>query len=407
MSYTVNYISAMPSEQWAETAPRTIVVLGSTGSIGTSALAVMATKPTFFRVVGLACARNIEKLVAQALQWRPDHLGVLDDDGAKKLKSLLPSNYHPTIHIGSAGYASMATLPEASTILSAQVGSAGLRATEAAARNGKVICLANKESLVLAGDIIRRHCAASGAVILPVDSEHNALFQALQGRHCGVAKEIHRILLTASGGPFRGYSREQLESVTLAQALKHPNWSMGAKITIDSATLMNKGLEIIEACHLYGVPMDAVEVLVHPQSIVHSLIDYVDGSQIAQLGTPDMRTAIAYCMAWPHRIDSGVPRLDLVKAADLTFEAPDLCSFPCLELARESYRQGKGLSVVLNAANEVAVAHFLQEKIRFLDIPAYIEKALAAHDGSTPSCVEDIEALDMLTRQRVAEGFLL
>ncbi|MFI3271740.1 MAG: 1-deoxy-D-xylulose-5-phosphate reductoisomerase [Pseudomonadota bacterium] len=404
MSYTVDYISSMPSRQWAESTPRSIVVLGSTGSIGTSALAVMATKPHFFHVVGLACARNIEKLVPQALAWRPAHLGVLDDDSAHKLQALLPSDYQPTIHIGSEGYATMAALPEASTVLSAQVGSAGLRATHAAARHGKVICLANKESLVLAGDLIRQECAKSGAVILPVDSEHNAIFQALQGRDFGSPQEIHRILLTASGGPFRGYSRERLESVTLAQALKHPNWSMGAKITIDSATLMNKGLEIIEACHLYGVPMDAVEVLVHPQSIVHSLVDYVDGSQIAQLGTPDMRTAIAYCMAWPHRIDSGVPRLDLVKAASLTFEAPDLCSFPCLELARESYRQGKGLSVVLNAANEVAVAHFLQDKIHFLDIPRTIEKALNAHDGTKPHSIEDIEALDAITRQRVTQS---
>lgn len=398
MSYAIDYISAMPSQAWAEAPRRSIVLLGSTGSIGTSALAVMASCPELFHVMGLACARNVEKLVAQALIWRPAHLGVLDHDIAKKLRELLPADYSPTIHVGSEGYATMATLPEASTILSAQVGSAGLRATEAAARHGKVICLANKESLVLAGDIIRRHCAQSGAIILPVDSEHNAIFQALQGRR---SPEIHRILLTASGGPFRGYTRERLKAVTLAQALKHPNWSMGAKITIDSATMMNKGLEIIEACHLYGVPIDALKVLVHPQSIVHSLVDYVDGSQIAQLGTPDMRTAIAYCMAWPHRLDSGVPRLNLVQAADLTFEEPDLLSFPCLELAREAYRGGKGLPVVLNAANEVAVAKFLRGDIRFLDIPDIIARALHKHDGATPTTIDDIEALDYATRHTI------
>lgn len=393
----IDYISSMPSPEWETEFPRTVVLLGSTGSIGTSALAVIAAHPELFRVVGLAGARNIERLAEQAAHWRPPHLGVLDENGAKALRRLLPAGYAPSIHVGAAGYETLATLPQATTILSAQVGSAGLRATEAAARHGKVICLANKESLVLAGDIIRRHCARTGAVVLPVDSEHNAVFQALQG-HDG--KSVRRIILTASGGPFRGRDRQYLSNVTREQTLAHPNWSMGAKITVDSATLMNKGLEVIEACHLYGVSLDKVDVIVHPQSIVHSLVEYADGSQLAHLGTPDMRIAIAYCMAWPRCIDTGVAPLDLVKAGSLTFETPDLQSFPCLELARRAHRDGRGLPVVLNAANEVAVDLFLQGKIRFLDIPDLIARALDCHDGTTPDDVETIEALDTAIRQQ-------
>ncbi len=396
----IRYISAMPSPEWEHETPRTLALLGSTGSIGTSALRVVEAHPHRFRVVALAGARNVEKLAAQAARWRPEHLGVLDAAGAAKLRDLLPAGYAPHIHIGPEGYATMATLPEAGTVLSAQVGAAGLRATEAAARHGKVICLANKESLVLAGDIIRRHCAGSGAVILPVDSEHNAIFQALQGHD---PASVRRIILTASGGPFRGRSRDDLAAVSCRDALAHPNWDMGAKITIDSATLMNKGLEVIEACHLYGVGIDDVGVVVHPQSIVHSLVEYEDGSQIAHLGTPDMRIAIAYCLTWPGVVDAGVPRLDLVKAGSLTFEEPDLHSFPCLELARRAYREGRGMPVVLNAANEVAVSLFLSDRIRFLDIPDIIARALDMHDGTTPHDIEGIEALDEATRRTVYE----
>lgn len=394
----ISYISSMPSQKWSTTAPRSIILLGSTGSIGKSALAVIEAYPKSFHIVGLAGARNIQLLAQQALRWRPAHLGVLDVEHAQKLRQLLPTDYQPSIHVGASGYETLASLPEASTILSAQVGSAGLRATEAAARHGKVICLANKESLVLAGDLIRSRCTASGAVILPVDSEHNAIMQALQGHN---TSEVRRIILTASGGPFRGYSHEQLAHVTKEQALAHPNWNMGAKISIDSATLMNKGLEIIEACHLYGIALENVDVVVHPQSVVHSLVEYADGSQIAQLGTPDMRTAIAYCINWPHRRDTGVPYLNLVQTGSLTFESPDLHSFPCLQLARRAHSEGKGLPVVLNAANEIAIELFLQEKIRFLDIPDVIARALDTHDGTTPYTVDEIEELDTLTRQRL------
>uniref|UniRef100_B8DS97 1-deoxy-D-xylulose 5-phosphate reductoisomerase n=1 Tax=Nitratidesulfovibrio vulgaris (strain DSM 19637 / Miyazaki F) TaxID=883 RepID=B8DS97_NITV9 len=391
----IRYISRMPDRAWEDATPRTVALLGSTGSIGTSALKVIEAHPDLFRVAALAGARNVRLLAEQAARHRPAHLGVLDEAGAKELRALLPARYAPEIHVGPEGYATLAALPDASTVLSAQVGAAGLRATVAAARAGKVICLANKESLVLAGALIRQICAETGAVVLPVDSEHNAVFQALRvhdtlqdgGR---APHAVRRVILTASGGPFRGRDRAFLSTVTREQALNHPNWSMGAKITIDSATLMNKGLEVIEAYHLYGVAPESIEVVVHPQSIVHSLVEYADGSQIAHLGTPDMRIAIAYCMAWPRCVDTGVAPLDLVRAGSLTFEAPDLSSFPCLALARRVLAReagspgGAALPVVLNAANEVAVDLFLHGRIGFMDIPALIERALDAHEAGTP-----------------------
>ena len=396
----VHYISSMPDVRYAQTFPRSIVILGSTGSIGTSALNVIKEQPEQFTVVGLAGARNITLLAQQAKQWRPAYLAVLDENAAKELRAALPSDYKPEILIGGDGYAYMAQLPEASTVLSAQVGAAGLRATFAAAEAGKVIALANKESLVLAGDLIRDVCSRTGAVLLPVDSEHNAIFQALAGHDDA---EVRRIILTASGGPFRGKNRDFLSTVTSKEALAHPNWSMGPKISIDSATLMNKGLEVIEAYHLYGVPLDTIEVVVHPQSIIHSLVEYNDGSQIAHMGPPDMRIAIGYCIGWPKIMKTGVTPLDLISCGDLTFEKPDILSFPCLELAREALRGEKGLCVVLNAANEIAVDLFLQDKIEFLQIPELIRKAMNAHDMVTPASIEDIIALDKATRERSSE----
>jgi len=396
----IRYISPLPGAAWAEEFPRSVVVLGSTGSIGTSALQVLAEQPDAFRVIGLAGARNLDLLARQAAQWRPAFLAVLDAQAAQALRSMLPAGYNPTILHGPQGYADMATLPQASTVLSAQVGAAGLRATHAAAQAGKVIALANKESLVLAGDLFRETCARTGASILPVDSEHNAIFQALSG-HDG--SPVRRIILTASGGPFRGRDSAFLATVTPAQALAHPNWSMGAKISIDSATLMNKGLEVIEAYHLYGLPLDRIEVVVHPQSIIHSLVEYADASQLAHMGPPDMRIAIAYCLGWPRLLRTGVAPLDLITCGPLTFEPPDLSSFPCLELARESLRGGRGLPVVLNAANEVAVERFLQEQVPFSAIPALIERAMHAHGGPAPASLDDIEALDGETRARVRQ----
>lgn len=282
--------------------------------------------------------------------------------------------------MGSEGYARLAALPEADTVLSAQVGAAGLAGTLAAALAGKVICLANKESLVLAGDMLRQVCARTHASILPVDSEHNAIFQCLAGR----GQEVDRLLLTASGGPFRGRSREELRNVTRAQALDHPNWKMGAKISIDSATMMNKALEVVEAFHLYGVPLEKITVLVHPQSLVHSLVQFTDGSQLAQLGTPDMRIPIAACLFWPRCVDTGVPPLDLVKAGTLQFFAPDDEAFPALKLARRALRERGGMSVVMNAANEAAVELFLAGKCAFADIAELVSAAMDAHAAGEP-----------------------
>ncbi|SHJ12366.1 1-deoxy-D-xylulose-5-phosphate reductoisomerase [Halodesulfovibrio aestuarii] len=396
----IHYISSMPDATYASTFPRSIVIMGSTGSIGTNALKVIEEQPEQFIVVGLAGARNIALLATQAIRWRPPFLAVLTEEAAADLRTKLPSDYTPEILVGGDGYAQMAQLDEASTVLSAQVGAAGLRATLAAAESGKVIALANKESLVLAGDLIREVCQRTGAVLLPVDSEHNAIFQALSGHD---KAEVRRIILTASGGPFRGKNRDFLSTVTSKEALAHPNWSMGPKISIDSATLMNKGLEVIEAYHLYGVPLDTIEVVVHPQSIIHSLVEYNDGSQIAHMGPPDMRIAIGYCIGWPKIIKTGVTPLDLFSCGDLTFEKPDVLSFPCLELAREALRGGKGLCIVLNAANEIAVDLFLKDKIEFLQIPELIKKAMDRHEMISPASIEDIIELDTATRERSLE----
>ena len=375
----IRYISEAPSEAWRH-GVRRLVLLGSTGSIGGNTLAAIRSRRRECEVLGLSCARNIKTLAGQAQEFRPPYLAVLDEASAAGLRKLLPAGYTPEILVGSQGYARLAALPEADTVLSAQVGAAGLAGTLAAALAGKVICLANKESLVLAGDMLRQVCARTHASILPVDSEHNAIFQCLAGR----GQEVDRLLLTASGGPFRGRSREELRNVTRAQALDHPNWKMGAKISIDSATMMNKALEVVEAFHLYGVPLEKITVLVHPQSLVHSLVQFTDGSQLAQLGTPDMRIPIAACLFWPRCVDTGVPPLDLVKAGTLQFFAPDDEAFPALKLARRALRERGGMSVVMNAANEAAVELFLSGKCAFADIADLVSAAMDAHAAGEP-----------------------
>lgn len=375
----IRYISEAPSEAWRR-GVRQLVLLGSTGSIGGNTLAAIRLRRRECVVLGLSCARNIKTLAEQAQEFRPPYLAVLDEASAAGLRKLLPTGYTPEILVGSEGYARLAALPEADTVLSAQVGAAGLAGTLAAALAGKVICLANKESLVLAGDMLRQVCARTHASILPVDSEHNAIFQCLAGR----GQEVDRLLLTASGGPFRGRSREELRNVTRAQALDHPNWKMGAKISIDSATMMNKALEVVEAFHLYGVPLEKITVLVHPQSLVHSLVQFTDGSQLAQLGTPDMRIPIAACLFWPRCVDTGVPPLDLVKAGTLQFFAPDDEAFPALKLARRALRERGGMSVVMNAANEAAVELFLSGKCAFADIADLVSAAMDAHAAGEP-----------------------
>ncbi len=357
--------------------PRRIALLGATGSIGTSALDVIARHPDRFQVHALSAHSDVEKLVGLCRQFRPACAVIADEARQGALKDGLRAAGLPTIALaGAQALVDVAADPGSDTVVAAIVGAAGMASTIAAARQGKRLLLANKESVVLAGQVLVQAARESGAQILPIDSEHNAIFQCLPAD--GGRGGVRRLLLTASGGPFRGRSRQSLENVTPDQACAHPKWVMGRKISVDSATLMNKGLEVIEAHHLFGLPANAIEVLVHPQSIVHSLVDYVDGSVLAQLGNPDMRTALAHGLAWPDRIDSGVASLDLPALARLDFESPDLDAFPCLALAYAALATGGTAPAILNAANEVAVASFLEGRLPFLAIPALLEATLAA-----------------------------
>ncbi len=328
----IDYISAMPSRDYCEKKSRSVTILGSTGSIGTNTLKVIDEAKAFFKVEALGAGRNIKLLAAQANRYEPSHLAVQDDLGAARLRDLLKPGYAPHILWGEKGYAKIAALDGVDCVVSAQSGSAGLCGTISACLAAKVICLANKESLVIAGGLLRNICNATGAAILPVDSEHNALFQCLAGH----GQNALALILTASGGPFRGRAFAESRNMKAADALRHPNWSMGAKITIDSATMMNKGLEVIEAMHLYGVPSDSIEILVHPQSIVHSLVRLADNSLLAQLAVPDMRLPIADCMFWPQLPAQPVHPLDLTTCGPLAFEKPALDDFPCLKLARQA-----------------------------------------------------------------------
>jgi 1-deoxy-D-xylulose-5-phosphate reductoisomerase len=395
----IDYISALPEAASLPPFPRRLCVLGATGSIGESALAVAADHPGQFEITALAGARNVSRLAEQAARFRPPYLAVLDEAGAKELKAMLPAGYSPEILSGPGSYVTLAALPGVQVVLSAIVGAAGLPPTLAAAQSGKVIALANKESLVLGGHLIRRACRESGAVILPVDSEHNALFQSLAG-HSG--DDVDHLILTASGGPFRDWPAEDLARATAAQALKHPNWSMGAKISIDSATLMNKGLEVIEACWLYGLPQEQVKVLVHPQSIVHSLAAYRDGSLLAQMGQPDMRIAIAYCLCYPSRLPLRLEPLDLARIGTLTFREPRSDDFPCLNLARQAVAESPAHCVALNAANEVAVDFFLKERIGFTDIARGVSWALDRQQGLDDPDFMTIMEVDQAVRSAVA-----
>lgn len=378
----IDYIAAPPADDYACRAPRRLAIMGSTGTIGSNSLDIL--DPAFFSVQALACGTNIQLLASQASRWRPPMLGVADESLVNGLRRLLPEDYNPSIFSGAAGFGKIASAPDVDCVLSCQSGAAGLPATLAACAAGKVIALANKESLVLAGGLIRKLAKSSHASILPVDSEHFAFFQCCAGRGNLPAQ----FLLTASGGPFRGKKAPELEKVTPAQALAHPNWKMGKKITIDSATLMNKGLELIEATQLFGIRQDRITVLVHPQSIVHSLVRFRDNSLLGQLSLPDMKLPIASCLYWPYALEGAVRPLDLLKTGPLVFEEPDYEAFQCLGLAREAcafepdqaWRE-YGLNpacIVLNAANEIAVDLFLAEKCSFLDIPRLIKKCLDA-----------------------------
>jgi 1-deoxy-D-xylulose-5-phosphate reductoisomerase len=380
-----------------------VAILGSTGSIGTSTLDVVARHPDLFRVVALTCARQWQVLLAQCERFRPDLAVVTDPDAARELAAAVAARGLPTrVEGGPAALCAAAALPGVDYVMAAIVGAAGLPPTLAAARAGRRVLLANKEALVMSGRLLLDTAAAAGAELVPIDSEHNAIFQCMPGGYrAGRAPEgVRRVLLTASGGPFLRTDAARLARVTPDEACRHPRWVMGRKISVDSATLMNKGLELIEAQLLFGLPTDRVEVVVHPQSIVHSLVEYADGSMLAQLGNPDMRTPIAHALAWPARIESGVESLDLVRAATLAFEAPDLARFPCLGLAREAARIGGTVPAALNAANEVAVAAFLEGRLNFTAIAAVIEEVVEAHAPGTAAGLDEVLAADAWARRR-------
>ena len=358
-----------------------ITVLGATGSIGVSTLDVIRRNSDRYRVVALTANQDVDRLVAQCLEHRPKFAVMADEDAAEQLQGRLHEQA-PDIKVmsGLDALVKVAGLENVDCVMAGIVGAAGLLPTLEAAKSGKRVLLANKEALVMSGSLFMQQVQAGGAELLPVDSEHNAIFQCMpQGFLAGSGQPegVVKILLTASGGPFRTTALDQLSEVTPEQACRHPNWDMGRKISVDSATMMNKGLEVIEACWLFSVPESMLQVLIHPQSVIHSMVQYRDGSVLAQLGNPDMRTPIAHSLAWPDRIDAGVDVLDMLKTARLDFEPPDLQRFPCLRLAQEAWRAGGTASAVLNAANEVAVHAFLEGRINFTSIPGVIESTLA------------------------------
>jgi 1-deoxy-D-xylulose-5-phosphate reductoisomerase len=387
---------------------RRLALLGATGSIGASTLDVVARHPDRYEVVALAAHSNVAAMLALCRQFRPAHAALFDHAAAARLqKAIAGAGLGTQVHAGPEGLAEVATLDTVDTVLAAIVGAVGLPSTLAAARAGKRILLANKEALVVGGALFMAAVAAGGATLLPIDSEHNAIFQCLPPEFASDPARggIRRILLTASGGPFRTRALAELAAVTPDQACAHPNWSMGRKISVDSATMMNKGLEVIEARWLFGMPRSAIEVVIHPQSVVHSLVEYVDGSVLAQLGHPDMRTPIAQALAYPERIDAGVPSLDIARLAALTFEAPDLARFPCLQLAFDALAADGTAPAVLNAANEVAVAAFLDGRIRFTDIHAACADTLAAVPVAAIGSLADALAADHQAR-RVADAWI-
>jgi len=384
-----------------------LAVLGSTGTIGEATLDVAARHPDRFRVVAIAAHSSHEALFAQVERHRPVYAALVDRGAAARLAQRVAAAGLPTrVLPGPDALATVATLPEVDAVMAAVVGAAGLASTLAAAGAGKQLLLANKEALVLAGPLLLECARASGASILPIDSEHNAIFQCLPpGSATGRAPAgVVRIVLTASGGPFLRTRREELAAVTPEQAVAHPNWRMGPKISVDSATLMNKGLELIEACHLFGVGPDAVRVVIHPQSIVHSLVEFEDGSVLAQMSEPDMRVPIAHALGWPERIASGVSAVDLVQVARLSFEDPDVKRFPCLGLAQSAAREGGTMPAVLNAANEVAVAAFLDRRLNFAGIAAVIECVLQQHERGPVTSLADALAADAWARERAASA---
>ena len=383
---------------------KTIALLGATGSIGGSALDVVARHPDRFRIGALSAHSSVDELLALCERFRPDSAVVSDVAGHAALRDGLRARGLPTRALaGPEALVEVATDPANDTVIAAIVGAAGVASTLAAARAGKRLLLANKESVVLAGSLLVQAVAEGGATVLPIDSEHNAIYPCLPAD--GGRGGVRRLLLTASGGPFRGRQRADLAGVTPDQACAHPNWVMGRKISVDSATLMNKGLEVIEARWLFDMPASRIEVVVHPQSIIHSLVDYVDGSVLAQLGNPDMRTALAYGLAWPERVDSGVAPLDLAALGRFDFQAPDLDAFPCLGLAFQVLEAGGSAPAILNAANEIAVSAFLQGRLGFLGIPDLIQACLDALPGGPAGDLDQLMDTDAAAR-RMAEALI-
>lgn len=375
-----------------------IILLGSTGSIGTQTLDIVARHPDRFEIVALAAGRKLSLVEQQIRKFRPKRVSVADAADANVLREKF-NKEGVEILVGDEGNASIAVSPEADFVVSAIVGAAGLNPTMKALESGKTVALANKESLVIAGEIMTRAARAHNVPLIPIDSEHSAIFQALAGNR---RQDVKRLILTASGGPFFRKTKEELMRVTVDEALKHPNWSMGPKITIDSASLMNKGLEVIEATWFFDIPAAKVDVNVHPQSIIHSMVEYIDGSVMAQLGVPDMRCAISHAMAYPERVDSGVESLDLIKIGNLSFFAPDTDRFPCLRLAYEAANVGRTMPAVLNAANEVAVSRFLNREIGFNGIPELVARILELHQPFPLKTLEDVLEADTWARREAA-----
>jgi len=388
------------------TEPRSIAILGATGSIGRNTLDVIQRNSEHYRVTALTANRDIEGMLQLCHLHRPDWAVMADERAAASLARQLREELPQTrVLSGTEGLCRVVADPEVDTVMAAIVGAAGLLPTLEAARHGKRILLANKEALVMSGALFMQQVAAGGATLLPVDSEHNALFQGMPDAYLpgsGRPEGVTRIMLTASGGPFRTTALEKLSNMTPEQACAHPNWNMGRKISVDSATMMNKGLEVIEACWLYSMPEHEVQVIIHPQSVVHSMVQYLDGSVLAQLGNPDMRTPIAHCLAWPQRIDAGVAPLDMFAVARLDFEAPDLRRFPCLRLAQEAWRSGGASAAILNAANEVAVQAFLEGRLAFTGIPGVIEATLEKLIPGEADAIEGILEDDRRAREHAA-----
>jgi 1-deoxy-D-xylulose-5-phosphate reductoisomerase len=386
-----------------------VAVLGSTGSVGLNTLDVLARHRDRFRVVGLAANRNVDLLAQQCAQFRPDYVAVADPEKCAGMQQRLrDAGLATRVLAGPSGVEHLATLPEAAYVMAAIVGAAGLRSTLAAAGAGKRLLVANKEAVIMSGRLVLEAAERSGAQVIPIDSEHNAIFQCLppSGTLGTAAAGVRRIFLTASGGPFRDWSAAALQDATPEQACAHPTWNMGRKISVDSATLMNKGLELIEAGLFFGLAPDRIEVVIHRQSVIHSLVEYVDGSVLAQLGSPDMRTPIAQALAWPQRLDAGVQFLDLLQVARLDFEAPDFRRFPCLGLALDAARAGREMPAVLNAANEVAVQAFLDGRLNFGGIARVIGEVMNSWNGPVGArSLEEVLAVD--ARARAMAGAVL